>query len=138
MIIENINSQTWPQTKFVIIISIFQVLVAILFCIFVRYDPSIDPKFAESHSSTEYDPYPCKLDIQMVSNEYQLFYNILIFIFLFPIFFKFRDYGYTSYAFRWFWFPDDISSSIRVFSCLFHDDNYCRLCGMVYIGYWIH
>ena len=75
MIIENINSQTWPQTKFVIIISIFQVLVAILFCIFVRYDASIDPKFAESHSSTEYDPYPCKLDIQIITKEY-LYYFI--------------------------------------------------------------
>ena len=93
MIIENINSQTWPQTKFVIIISVFQVLVAILFCIFVRYDSSIDPKFAESHSSTEYDPYPCKLDILILSNDYLcksnkelVFYVILICIFLFPIF----------------------------------------------------
>ena len=70
MIIENINSQTWPQTKFVITISIFQLLVAILFCIFVRYDPSIDPKFTEFHSSTEYDPYPCKSHISVPINHY--------------------------------------------------------------------
>ena len=89
MIIENINSQTWPQTKFVIIISIFQVLVAILFCIFVRYDASIDPKFAESHSSTEYDPYPCKLDIQIISNEYYC----LIFLFPYSYFPFFSNLG---------------------------------------------
>ena len=75
---------------------------------------------------------------KLIYNIKSLLHIMLISIFLFPTFFKFRDYGYTSYAFRWFWFPDDISSSIRVFSCLFHDDNYCRLCGMVYIGYWIH
>ena len=141
MIIENINSQTWPQTKFVIIISIFQVLVAILFCIFVRYDASIDPKFAESHSSTEYDPYPCKLDIWIIKNEY--IYRVISYYFDFHVLiahflFKFRDHGYTSNAFRWFWFSYDISSPIRVFCCLSYDDNYRCLCRMVYIGYWIH
>ena len=71
-------------------------------------------------------------------NIYVLLHNILIFIFLFPIFIEFRDYGYTSNAFRWFWFPDDISSPIRVFGCLFYDDNYRCLCRMVCIGYWVH
>ena len=31
--------------KFVVVITVFQVAVAILFTIFVRYDRSIDPKF---------------------------------------------------------------------------------------------
>ena len=36
--------------KFVVVITIFQVAVAILFTIFVRYDRSIDPKF---HTANE-------------------------------------------------------------------------------------
>ena len=59
MIIENINSQTWPQTKWVISISIFQVIVITLFCIFVRYDSSLDPKLADPKATPSYDPYPC-------------------------------------------------------------------------------
>ena len=60
MIIENINSQTWPQTKWVISISIFQIIVIALFCIFVRYDASLDSKLADPKVTTSYDAYPCK------------------------------------------------------------------------------
>ena len=58
MIIANINSQTWPQTKFVISLAMFQIIVIILFCIFVRYDQTIDAKLA-GNSTPAYDPYPC-------------------------------------------------------------------------------
>ena len=64
MIIANINSQTWPQTKWVISVAIFQVVVIVLFCIFVRYDPSIDAKTAIPNEVLEYDSYPCKLFLQ--------------------------------------------------------------------------
>ena len=60
MIIANINSQTWPQTKWVISMSIFQVVVIILFCVFVRYDSSLDAKLADPKATLEYDSYPCK------------------------------------------------------------------------------
>ena len=65
MIIANINSQTWPQTKFVISLTIFQVIVIILFGIFVRYDPSLDAKHtggnnSDTHGMPAFDPYPCK------------------------------------------------------------------------------
>ena len=61
MIIENINSQTWAQTKFVISLAIYQILVVILFCVFVRYDASLDSKLADHYPTTsEYDSYPCK------------------------------------------------------------------------------
>ena len=60
MIIANINSQTWPQTKWVLSMAIFQVVVIVLFCVFVRYDPSIDAKTAIPNEVLEYDSYPCK------------------------------------------------------------------------------
>ena len=37
--------------KFVVVISIFQIVVAILFAIFVRYDRTIDPKFQTSNNT---------------------------------------------------------------------------------------
>ena len=60
MIIENINSQTWSQTKWVITLSVFQIVVIALFCIFVRYDASLDAKLADPKATFTYDPYPCE------------------------------------------------------------------------------
>ena len=60
MIIANINSQTWSQTKWVISISVFQIIVITLFCIFVRYDASLDPLLADPKATPSYDPYPCE------------------------------------------------------------------------------
>ena len=66
MIISNIDSQAWPQTKFVISLATFQVAVLILFIGFVRYDPTLDAKFTEENMSVDqstpaFDPYPCTL-----------------------------------------------------------------------------
>ena len=77
MIIANINSQTWPQTKWVISMTIFQVVVIVLFCIFVRYDPSLDAKSADPKKIPEYDDYPCKSIMYIAIYVCCLFLSIL-------------------------------------------------------------
>ena len=49
--------------KFVVVITIFQVAVAVLFTIFVRYDQTLDPKFHTENNTVSDNfmtDYSCK------------------------------------------------------------------------------
>ena len=80
MMIANINSQTWPQTKFVISLALFQIIIIIIFTVFVRYDPTLDAKFTSQTISVDqttppYDPYPCTLNYPDI--KYIIFFKYL-------------------------------------------------------------
>ena len=117
--------------KFVVVITIFQVAVAVLFCTFVRYDKSIDPRF-HTENQTISDNY---------MNDYSSkFSNLWVSTSVWP--FVCSDFGYSSHVICGLRIFDDISEEIWILGRLFYDAfdrilrGICHFGQRIYVRFW--